>query len=247
MKTFLEEYGISITVCFIVVIMLTVVSPISIATGNGAEGVMTALEEKLSGKKKPRLPREFREVEWIGNDSNAWIQTDEYVLSTDEIDTEFAFEDGDYDKYVICCIPWNKPSRFAMGVHLAKFTAGYGSTTTGNSSMKPLTRKDNDFHKWHYLNKVFEITDLDIYFNGEEAVYKDSSDITRGKVRIFWGWSSVTKGKIKSYTQKRSGQEIINLVPCYRKSDGEIGMYDLVSKTFYTNQGTGTFTKGEDV
>lgn len=75
MKTFLEEYGISIVVCFVVVIMLTVVSPISIATGNGAEGVMTALEEKLSGKKKPRLPRAYQEVEWVGSTGTQYIDT----------------------------------------------------------------------------------------------------------------------------------------------------------------------------
>ena len=38
-----------------------------------------------------------------------------------------------------------------------------------------------------------------------------------------------------------------DFVPCYRKSDDVIGLYDLVSKQFYTNQGTGTFTKGLDV
>ena len=38
-----------------------------------------------------------------------------------------------------------------------------------------------------------------------------------------------------------------NLIPCYRKSDGEIGMYDVVNNVFYTNQGTGTFTKGADI
>lgn len=39
----------------------------------------------------------------------------------------------------------------------------------------------------------------------------------------------------------------MNLVPCYRKSDGEIGMYDLVNGVFYTNSGSGTFIKGDDV
>lgn len=33
-------------------------------------------------------------------------------------------------------------------------------------------------------------------------------------------------------------------VPCYRKSDNEIGMYDLVSNTFFTNAGTGNFIVG---
>lgn len=57
--------------------------------------------------------------------------------------------------------------------------------------------------------------------------------------------------EIDSSTIKQSftadGAKEAEFVPCYRKSDGEIGMYDTVSKTFYTNAGTGTFLKGADV
>lgn len=40
-----------------------------------------------------------------------------------------------------------------------------------------------------------------------------------------------------------------DFIPCYRKSDTneEIGLYDKVEKKFYTNQGTGTFRKGNDI
>lgn len=38
-----------------------------------------------------------------------------------------------------------------------------------------------------------------------------------------------------------------DFIPCYRKSDNEIGLYDLVNNTFYTNSGTGTFLKGNDI
>ena len=38
-----------------------------------------------------------------------------------------------------------------------------------------------------------------------------------------------------------------NFIPCYRKSDSEIGMYDVVEGVFYTNQYTGTFLKGNDI
>lgn len=34
-------------------------------------------------------------------------------------------------------------------------------------------------------------------------------------------------------------------IPCYRKSDNVAGLYDLVTKEFYTNAGSGTFTYGE--
>jgi hypothetical protein len=36
-----------------------------------------------------------------------------------------------------------------------------------------------------------------------------------------------------------------DFIPCYRKSDGEIGLFDIVEQKFYTNQGTGTFLKGD--
>lgn len=37
---------------------------------------------------------------------------------------------------------------------------------------------------------------------------------------------------------------IRNFIPCYRNSDNEAGLYDLVNNVFYTNQGTGVFTYG---
>lgn len=40
---------------------------------------------------------------------------------------------------------------------------------------------------------------------------------------------------------------VIKLIPCYRKSDSEIGMYDIVNNQFFTNAGTGAFLKGADI
>lgn len=38
-----------------------------------------------------------------------------------------------------------------------------------------------------------------------------------------------------------------NLIPCYRKSDSVVWMYDLINSVFYTNSWTGTFAKWADV
>ena len=38
-----------------------------------------------------------------------------------------------------------------------------------------------------------------------------------------------------------------NFIPCYRKADGVIGMYDTVTNLFFENSGDGSFTKGPDV
>ena len=49
-------------------------------------------------------------------------------------------------------------------------------------------------------------------------------------------------GKVYGYYQKRNGEYLINFVPA--KQGNTVGMYDLVSGQFFTNQGTGTFTAG---
>jgi hypothetical protein len=56
-------------------------------------------------------------------------------------------------------------------------------------------------------------------------------------------------GKNKIYKVKLTKGSTLEryYVPCYRKSDNVIGLYDLVNNTFTTNAGTGTFDKGADI
>ncbi len=35
-------------------------------------------------------------------------------------------------------------------------------------------------------------------------------------------------------------------IPCYRKADGEIGLYEIIENKFYANKGEGKFLKGND-
>lgn len=58
-------------------------------------------------------------------------------------------------------------------------------------------------------------------------------------------YSSNKLYKLEIYNE--NWDKICDLVPWYRKSDSVIGMYDLVNGVFYTNQGTWTFTKWNDV
>lgn len=49
-------------------------------------------------------------------------------------------------------------------------------------------------------------------------------------------------GRFFGFSQTRNGAKIHNLIPARRESDQELGMWDTVTKTFFTNQGTGVFT-----
>lgn len=53
--------------------------------------------------------------------------------------------------------------------------------------------------------------------------------------------------KIKLYKFKiyDNGTLVRDFIPCYRKNDNVAGLYDVVSKTFFINSGTGEFIKGE--
>lgn len=42
-------------------------------------------------------------------------------------------------------------------------------------------------------------------------------------------------------------EKIADFIPCYRKSDNVIGLYNTITETFLTNSGTGIFLKGADV
>lgn len=44
-----------------------------------------------------------------------------------------------------------------------------------------------------------------------------------------------------------NGSVLFEGVPCYHKISGAIGIYDLATDAFFTNLGSGNFTKGDDV
>ena len=64
------------------------------------------------------------------------------------------------------------------------------------------------------------------------------------KAGSFWRGSSMRCGNVKCYTSDVLQRDF---TPARRNSDSVIGMYDLVTQTFYTNAGTGTFVAGPDV
>ena len=79
------------------------------------------------------------------------------------------------------------------------------------------------------------------------------SGVVTGNENLFGinngGTNSQQTGDIYFYGFKAyTGVTLVrDLIPCYRIADNEIGMYDIVNDVFYTNAGTGTFTKGADV
>ena len=59
--------------------------------------------------------------------------------------------------------------------------------------------------------------------------------------------SSKREYKLYSARCSRNHEVVRDYVPCYRKSDGEIGLYEKCTGQFLTNDGAGSFAKGADI
>ena len=59
--------------------------------------------------------------------------------------------------------------------------------------------------------------------------------------------STTTRFRLYSFTLINDSELVWDAVPCYRKSDGEIGLYNKVDGRFYENIGTVPFVKGADI
>lgn len=92
------------------------------------------------------------------------------------------------------------------------------------------------------------------YGTAERTITSKSADQTTSM--ILFGFSNyeddpipISALNMKVYRLKLYENNVLvrEYVPCYRTSDNEVGLYEVVNNVFYPNNGTGTFNKGNDV
>lgn len=209
-----------------------------------------------------RIPSEYQEVEWIGTDGKSYFISNFTINNLDKFTLYYTYclpsnsqhmfgADGDpnggVDGYV------NKP-RF---LHRHNTLIYNRNATSGNIPVDPTPFvRDSTFHS---CKIVCEHQGKVIITDGEKLFYDD--DFFNAKsfkpFGVFCnnyggkpeGWLAVNGSKLAEFrfVDDTTGEDVFNPVPCYRRSDGVIGMYDIVSNKFFTNEGTGSFTKGADV
>ena len=132
-------------------------------------------------------------------------------------------------------------------------TAASGTYTTlqpANSSMNPVTKAD-----WHEIdltayNSGSTLNYSYIVDSGSATTETSTHTITTSYPVTLYGRGVASRGpqRHKHFKMINSnGVALVDLRACYRKSDNVAGFWDDVSKTFFTNAGTGTFTVGSDI
>lgn len=202
---------------------------------------------------RKRLPSAYQEVEYIEGTGKQYLRTNYIPQRYDEVDCVFSISS-------IIDITRKFKALFSAGGGTYQFIVLLSvNNDVDGAFYKYFASGDavrfNFYPKTGVKYTISIKNDGEIYCNGYSNVshYEEDIDgqIEHKSLRVFvrpgTGWSSsIFAGKIYSLKITNAITRL-NLVPCYRKSDGEIGMYDTVSKTFYTNAGTDTFLKGADV
>ena len=196
------------------------------------------------------LPREFQRVEYIESHGTEYVDTGIKMQSGYKWEVEMAFTGFTNTFQQIGAIQQVGPDYRRTHCGYAKVDAYdnliyYPNSESENAVM---IAKDTSFHKFatEISSGYFKISIDNVTANKTFFAYPNLSLYLFA--RNFGGSpTSWCTCRIKSSIITNGNSVIQNLVPCYRKSDNVIGLYDTINDKFYTNQGTGTFGKGADV
>ena len=210
------------------------------------------------GKTVIRLPSEYQEVEYIEGTGTQYINTGVYVdVNSLAMQIDFQLTNNDYDsgsfliggmgtstmRFYISVLKKTETSSKAKRVDL-----GLGDGWCTDSDVADFNR-----HIW----KV-DMYNLKVYKDGESKT-NTGGTYSKGTSSSMWvgifGGSNGNGDKYGGcsegyfYNAKIWQEDILihNYVPCYRKSDNEVGLYDIIGGQFYSNSGTGDFIAGTNI
>lgn len=210
------------------------------------------LWKKLTG----RIPNEYQEVEWIGTDGNSYFVSNFTINALDRFTLYYRYSSPSGHNYMFgASNKLNSESEAPRFLH-RRLTFIYNAAVGDTRFSTEAVTHDGSFHTMEGR----------FVHNGAAWLYKDGVQVGS---TMFYNYKifdmlgvfcnnyyqkpaenkAVSGSKIAElrFADDTTGNDVFNPVPCYRRADGVIGMYDTVSKTFFTNQGTGSFTKGEDI
>lgn len=185
------------------------------------------------------LPAEYQEVEWIKSDGAGYIQLG---VKPDETSTlDMVFNTGTFA---------NGVGFFGVG----SFSMSENKDGTYYFNNVSLCPKANDCEA-HLVVMTNAADNVSLTIEKAECettvktVALGLSSAQYG-LPLFSGWNSYKPGyfstfALRSFKLTQGGETIRDLVPCYRREDGQIGVYCTVSNEFLAAT-TANFTKGDD-
>lgn len=192
-------------------------------------------------KQKSKLPKEYQEVNYIESNGTQYIDTGVNADNNLRVAIDMQYTNTSVLNNTNIGVIANVAGQY-LRYHLmirdnGNFTFYYGTkSNTLNAGDKKrhyfdfntdtgiVTVDDNEF-------SIYEVnpfdTELNFWLFGRNS---NSSNL------VFY--DSIKLYKAKMYS---NGVLVRDFIPCYRKTDNEVGLYDTVNNVFYVNSGSGDF------
>ena len=196
------------------------------------------------------LPAEYQQVEYLQGYAAPYINTgvegwENLIVKIDQKIDRLQHSEFDFFGSVDLNMGENSFNYAGIFSSLSGFVLqiGHHYIQYGTKDYNRHTHTYDGINRVAYLDNNTPVSGASLYwYNTQQSVGKP--------FRLFMRHSNGTNaGYVSIYraTFNRGGTYIRDFVPCYRKSDNKPGMYDLVTKVFFTNAGNGEFAIGPDI
>ena len=194
-----------------------------------------------------KLPSGYTQVDYIESSGTQYIDTG--VNADINLDVKIDMQYTDINAS-------NNDTNFGALSHVGNSYTRYHINKTGGGFLQAFVLSSSNslsIASYNVLRHSYYIKarERKLYYDNQELSLPES--LQTDTLLNFWlfGRNSNESNLIfynssKLYSCQMYYNDILvrDFIPCYRNSDNEVGLYDLVNKIFYTNQGTGTFTYG---
>lgn len=204
-----------------------------------------------------RLPSAFQEVEYIESSETQWVDIQYLPNSTTELYIKYTRMPNSLSAFTDLFGCEKNTIAYTVAGRFVQYNNYQEYIRILSSSANFIVANHNSNTKYAELfidNNNATLIDTDV--NNVQYTYTttytpeaSSLDISMYLFARNQNGTAYRPAKIRLYSCKIYDNNVLvrDFVPCYRKADNEIGLYDLVNGVFYTNAGTGTFAKGGNV
>lgn len=193
------------------------------------------------------LPDEYTELKYIESTGTQYINTGKRYDDGVRVCTTVRYDSSSNLGFGAA----SSSGRQYLNVDNSKFQFDWGSGSSYALVSNILT-----YNKWHIVDVKLLNQNVNLDIDGVSVVSK--SDIINTPKLDFYLFCVNVDGSPLTQSDKRYamcetviydsiGDMSAYFIPCKRNSDGAIGMYDLITNTFFGNSGTGTFVAGEEI
>lgn len=205
------------------------------------------------------LPLAYEQLEYIENPSTAYILVPNLPIK-DSMIVEIVFR---IDRFLSDCAIYQGyvgTDANKVEVNVSSLQIGWAgknfSTKKGKAAIQVRRPTPKYGVDWKSVFSKFEDksqytlngTQLEIerYYYGDSTLIHNYDDKEIFQLYLFntHSLTRYSKSRIYNFIYSSDGNRLVELIPCKRKSDGVIGMYDLVGRKFYTSPNGVAFIGG---